>query len=305
MALSIDQISAVTKRYFMKKLADNVFVATPELDRAKKKSYKEVDGGTDIRVPLEYDDGNFQWYSGAETLTTADVDTMTDAVYDWRQAAAPITISRLDELKNMGDAQVIDFVKAKVKNAEKTLAQNLSLAIFNAGTDATAPVGLRAIIATANSIGGISQSSNSWWQGQVDSSTTTLGLSALESLFMLCSEGSNQPSVAYTTKALYAKYWALLTPQQRFSDSESASAGFKNLLFNGLPVFACSNAPASHWFFVNEDYFHLFAHKEENFRVDSFERPRNQNVKSAHIFWAGAIGSSNNRYHGKFSALTA
>lgn len=305
MALSIDQISAVTKRYFMKKLADNVFVATPELDRAKKKSLKEVDGGTDIRVPLEYDDGNFQWYSGAETLITADVDTMTDAVYDWRQCAAPITISRLDELKNMGDAQVIDFVKAKVKNAEKTLAQNLSLAMFNAGTDSSAPVGLRAIIGTANTIGGISQSSNSWWQGQVDSSTTTLGLSALESLYMLCSEGSNAPSVAYTTKALYAKYWALLTPQQRFSDSESASAGFKNLLFNGLPVFACSNAPSAHWFFINEDYFHLFAHKEENFRVDSFERPRNQNVKSAHIFWAGAIGSSNNRYHGKLSALTA
>lgn len=300
-----DQISAVSKRYFLPKLADNIFVGTPELKRAKEKSYKLVDGGTKIIAPLEYNDGNFQWYSGAETLTTEDIDVFTSASYDWRQCAAPITISRLDELKNMGDAQVVDFVKAKMKNAEKTMRQNLSLAFYNAGTDPKAPVGLRAIIATSNTIGGISQSANSWWQGQVDSSTTTLGLSALETQFMSCSEDMEQPSVAYTTKSLYAKYWALLQPQQRFIDEESAKAGFKSLMFNGIPVLAASNCPASHWFFLNESYLYIFVHKDENMKMDDFERPRNQNVKVAHIFWAGAIGSTNNRYHGKFSALTA
>lgn len=162
MAVSIDQISAVSRRYFLPKLADNIFVGTPELKRAKEKSYQKVDGGTDIRLPLEYAEGNFQWYSGAETLNTSDVEQYTDAVYDWRQCAAPIAISRLDELKNMGDAQVIDFVKAKMKSAQKTMAQNMSEAIFNAGSDPKAPVGLRAIVATSNTIGGIAQSTNSW-----------------------------------------------------------------------------------------------------------------------------------------------
>jgi hypothetical protein len=300
-----DQISAVSKRYFLPKMADNVFVGTPELKRAKEKSYKKIDGGTKIITPLEYAEGNFQWYSGAETLNTADSDTFTSASYDWRQCAAPITVSRLDELKNMGDAQVIDFVKSKMKNAEKTMRQNMSEAYFNAGTDPKAPIGLRAIIGTSNSIGGISQSANSWWAGQVDSSTTTLGLTALETLFMQCSEDTEQPTVAYTTKALYSKYWGLLQPQQRFVDESSAKAGFTSLMFNGIPVLACSNAPASHWFFLNEAYFYIFAHKDEDMRMDDFERPRNQNVKSAMVFWAGAYASTNNRYHGKFSALTA
>lgn len=300
-----DQISAVSKRYFLPKLADNIFVGTPELERAKKNSHQLIDGGTKVIAPLEYAAGNFQWYSGAETLLTADVDEFTSATYDWRQCAAPVAISRLDQLKNMGDAQVVDFVKAKMKNAQKTMSNNLSLAIFNAGSDSKAPVGLRAIVGTSNTIGGISQTNNSWWAGQVDSSTATLGLSALEANFMSCSEDEEQPTVAYTTKTLYAKYWSQLQPQQRFIDEESAKAGFKSLLFNGIPVLACSNCPASHWFFINEAYFYLFTHKDENMVMDDFERPRNQNVRVAHVFWTGAIGSTNNRYHGKFSALTA
>lgn len=305
MALAVDQITAISRRYFLPKLADNIFVGTPELKRAKEKSYKKVSGGTDIRCPLEYAEGAFQWFSGAETLTTQDTDSFTAAVYDWRQCAAPITISRIDELKNMGDAQVVDFVKSKMKNAEKTMRQNLSEAFYNAGTDPKAPVGLRAIIATSNTIGGISQSTNSWWAGQVDASTTTLGMTALESLYMSCTEDNEAPSVAYTTKSLFAKYWGLLQPQQRFADEDSAKAGFKSLYFNGLPVLAASNCPALHWFFVNENYIYVFAHAEEDMRMDDFERPRNQAVKSAHVFWAGAIGSSNNRYHGKFSVLAA
>ncbi len=120
MPLDYDQIQAVSRRYFLPELADNIFVGTPELRRLKEKGLKLVDGGTQIVAPLEYAEGNFQWYSGAETLSTADVDVFTAAVYNWKQASAPITISRLDELKNMGDAQVVEFVRAKMKNAKNT-----------------------------------------------------------------------------------------------------------------------------------------------------------------------------------------
>lgn len=305
MALDFDQISAVSRRYFLPKLADNIYVGTPELRRLKDKGLKLVDGGTEIIVPLEYAEGNFQWYAGAETLTTSDTDQYTAAKYTWKQAAAPITISRIDELKNMGDAQVVDFVKAKMKSAEKTLRQNMSEGVYNAGTDAKAIVGLRAIVDVDSTVGSISQVSYSWWRGQQDSTTNTLGMAALEALFLACSEDNEQPTVAYTTKALYAKYWGLLQPQQRFVDEESAKAGFKSIMFNGIPVLAASNCPANHFFFINEAYLHLFTHREENMRMDDFERPRNQNVKVAHIFWAGALGSSNNRYHGVLNALTA
>lgn len=300
-----DQVHAVSKRFFIPKMTDTIYVGTPELRRLKEKGLKLIDGGTSIIQPLEYAEGNFQWYTGAETLSTADVNQFQAAEYDWRQCAAPVVISRLDELRNMGDAQVVDFVKAKMKAAQKTLTQNLSEAIFNDGTVANQPVGLRAIVGTSSTIGGIAQNANSWWQGQVDSSTTTFGLPAIETNFLNCSEDNEAPTVAYTTKSIFGRFWGSLQPQQRFADEKSANAGFKSLMFNGIPVIAATNCPASHWFHINEEYFHLYVHKDENMKMDEFERPRNQNVKVAHVFWAGALGSSNNRYQGKLSALSA
>lgn len=305
MALDYSQIQAVTKRYFLPELADNIFVGTPELSRIKEKGLKLVGGGEHILAPLEYAEGNSQWYEGSETLATTDADVFTAAKYTWKQLAAPIVISRYDELINMGDAQVVDFVKAKMKNAKKTLSQKLSQGFFNAGSTANQIVGIRAIIDAASTVGGISQSTYSWWAACEDTTTTTLGMTALESLYMECVEDSEAPSVAYTTRSLFSKYWGLLQPQQRFIDEGSAKAGFKNLLFNGIPVLACSNCPDNHWFYINEDYLKLFVHSDENMRMDDFERPRNQNVKVAHIFWMGALGSTNNRYHGKFDGLTA
>lgn len=305
MALDYDQINAVTRRYFAKDLADNVFVATPELRRFKENCLKLIDGGSDIGQPLEYASGVFEWFSGAQTLSTADSDVFTKAVYNWRQATAPVTISRLDEIKNMGAAQVIDFVEAKVKNAKKTMSQNMSSGIFNAGTDPLAIVGLRAIVDAGSTIGGISQTNYSWWRAQEDTSTTTTSLAALENLYLLCSEDTEKPTVGFTTKTIFGRIWGLMQPQQRFADEKSADAGWDSLLLNGTPMLACSNAPANHFFWINENYIHLYTHKEENMRFEEFQVPLNQMIKSGRIVWAGALGSSNNRYHGKLEALTA
>jgi hypothetical protein len=185
------------------------------------------------------------------------------------------------------------------------MVDNLGTGIYSAGTDAKSIVGLRVIVATAETVGGISQTDYSWWRAQVDSSTTTLSLAAMQSLFNLCSVDNEHPTVVMTTRSLYNSYYALLQPQQRFTDSETAKGGFANLMFNGVPVIADSKCPASHMFMLNEKYLHLYVHKDENMRFEPFQKPVNQNVKVAKVYWAGAFGSSNNRLHGKLSAVTA
>ena len=54
MALTYDQISAITEKKFLPKLYDNVFDSDPLLQRGKKKFYEKVDGGTSLIVPLNY-----------------------------------------------------------------------------------------------------------------------------------------------------------------------------------------------------------------------------------------------------------
>ena len=306
MALTYDQISAITQKKFIPKLYDNVFDSNPLLQRAKKKFYEKIDGGERIVVPLNYAmTTSSGWYSGAETLLTADNEVITAAEYTWKQLYANISINRIDELKNSGDSQILALVKNKVKIAEKTMDDKLGTGVYSNGSDPKSIVGLRLIAGSITStVGGISQSSYSWWQPQLDSSTTTLTIASMQSVFNECTVNNDQPTVIPTTRSLYNSYYALLQPQQRFMDSETAKGGFQSLMFNGVPVIADSYCPSSHMLFLNENYLHLFVHKDEDMRFEPFMKPINQNVKVAKIYWAGALGSSNNRLHGAMTALT-
>ncbi len=128
--------------------------------------------------------------------------------YTWKQHYANISISRIDELKNSGDKAMLNFVKEKVKIAEKTMVDNLGTGVYSNATDPKSIVGLRQIVGTANTVGGISQSTNSWWQSQVDSSTTTLSLQALQTIYNACSIDADHPTVVTATRAIYNLYYA-------------------------------------------------------------------------------------------------
>lgn len=306
MPLTYNQINGLTRDFFMKKLYDNIFNSNPLLQRMKDKSYRKVSGGNKILIPLEYDDTSATgWYQGAQTLNITDNDTFTAAAVDWCQLYASINISGRDKRINNGAEQVIDFVASKVKNAEKTMAAQLSTGIYSDGSDALSIVGLRDWVATDQTVGGISQTTYSWWQAQVDSSTTTLTMSALQTLYHACVLNNMQPSVAVATKANYNRYYALLQPQQRFVDSTSAKGGWTTLMFNGIPLIADTSCPANHLFFLNEENLHLCVHTECDMEFTGFKDPINQDTEVAQILWMGAFASSNNRMHGKFSALTA
>lgn len=305
MALTYDQLSAITQKKFIPKLYDNIFDSNVLLQRLKKKSYEKIDGGLSIMVPLNYAQVTASgWYAGADTLSTTDNDVMTAAEYQWKQLYANISISRADELKNSGDSQILSLVKNKVKVAEKTMEDKLGTGMYSNATDPKSIVGLRQIVGTANTVGGISQTTYSWWAAQVDSTTTTLTIASMQARYNLCSVNSDKPSILPTTRTLFNSYYALLQPQQRFQDSEVGKGGFSSLMFNGAPVVADSYCPSGYMFFLNEDYLHVFVHSKEDMRFEDFSKPINQNVKVAKIYWMGALGSSNNRLHGSLSALT-
>jgi hypothetical protein len=306
MALSIDQLNAITHKYILPKLFDNIFDSNPLLKKLKSSgSYKSISGGTTIDVPLNYAAATNGWYSGADTLSTADVDNMTAASYDWKSLFAGVTVTEEDELKNSGDAAAVNLLKSKMQIAEKTIADSLGTGLFSAGTDTKSIVGLRDIVATDQTVGGISQTTNSWWQAQVDSTTTTTTISAMNAVYQDATVDSEMPNFGVATRSLYNSYYALLQPQQRFQDSETAKGGFQNLMFNGVPIVHDSHCPANHMFFLNLNHLHLFYHPKRNFSFEPFQKPINQQVKVSRILWMGALGSSNNRLHGGLTALTA
>lgn len=306
MALTYDQISAITEKYYVPKLSDNIFDSNPYLKRIKEKSMVLIDGGTSVMVPLEYaQDGAAGWFSGADTLDTTDADVITAAEYSWKQIYANISIKRSDELKNSGDAAKLNFVKSKLKNAEKTMLDQIGTGLYSAGTNSKSIVGLRVFVGTSNTVGGISQTSYSWWRGNVDSTTTVLSMAALQTQYNAATVDNMSPTVALCSRAVFNLYYSLLQPQQRFADGDTAKGGFQSLMFNGIPVIADSHCPAASLYFVNEDVVKLYIHRDENMRFDPFIKRDDQAVQTAKIFSMLALTSSNNRLLAGLTAIAA
>lgn len=291
----------------MPKMFDNIFDSNPYLQRIMKSgSYKSQDGGTTIDIPLNYATTTAAgWYQGAETLSTTDNENLSAASYAWRSFYANISITREDELKNSGDSAVLNLLKQKSMIAEKTAKDTIGTGLYSDGTDAKSIVGLRDIVAIDQTVGGISQSTNSWWQAQVDSTTTTLTMAAMQSVYEDCSIDNETPTVVLSTRANFNRYYGLLQPQQRFTDSDTAKGGFQNLMFNGTVVLVDSHCPANHMFFVNEKHAHLFYHPQQNFSFGGFEKALNQELKVGRVLWMGSMASSNNRLHGALTGITA
>lgn len=303
---SYAQLSAITEKKFIPKVVDNIFDSGPLLQRARSKFYEACQGGDKIVIPLNYAQTTASgWFSGTDTLDTSDNDAITACEVTWKQLYANITITRADEIKNSGMAAKVRLVKAKTMIAEKTIKDKLTDGLWSDEATAKQIIGLQGWVATDNTVGGISQSSNSWWQANIDSTTTTLSLSAMNTLWTDATVDSDQPTVGLATRANYNRYYALLQPQQRFTDSQTAKGGFSSLMFNGRPIIADSKAPTGWIAFLNENYLHLFYHPDENFRFREFQEPEDQAVKTAKIFWAGAFASSNNRLHAALTAITA
>lgn len=307
MALSLDQLNAITTKYYVKKLHDNIFDSNPLLTKFKEtNSYVSVNGGTNILVPLNYAQTTASgWFSGSDTLSTADNDNITSASYDWKSAFAGVAITEEDELKNSGDAAVLNLLKSKQQIAEKTLKDIIGTGLYSDGSTTKSIVGLRDIVATAQTVGGISQNDYSWWRGQVDSTTTTNTISKMNASFQNAAVGNDVPNFIVGTRSTFNSYYALLQPMQRFTNEKMASGGFENLTFNGAPFTIDSHVPSGYIFFLNLNYLSLFYHPERDFSFEPFAKPLDQQIKISRYLWMGALGSSNNRMHAAMTALTA
>jgi hypothetical protein len=305
MALTYGEIGAITTAKYVPVMVDNVFNKNAFLKKLKAQE-KPKDGGEKCIQPLNYaKNGVGGWFSGAETLDSSGSDVITAASFEWAQLYQNISITRRDELMNSGDSAKLNFVRNKIEIAEKTIRDDLNTALFNTGTDSKAISGINHFLSTSASYGGIDQSTYSWWQANVDSTTTTLTISAMQSLFGDCGEGSEYPNFLLSDQDMFDRYYNLLQPQQRFVDEEMAKGGFKSLTFNGQPYTVDAAATAGDLYMLNLDYLDLYPHKDENFRMTPFQSPHNQAVKVAKIFLMTVLASSNNRRHGKLDAITA
>ena len=291
-----------------KKLADNITKNNALLARLSEKGkIRPVDGGSKILEELEYGEGDLVWYGGFDAINYQPKQLFSAAEFGLKLCAVPVAISGEDLLKNSGKEQVIDLFEKRIGNAEKTMRNKLSAALYSDGTgsDGKEIGGLSLLVAddpTSGVVGNINRATggNEFWRNQAKSAAVTAETirSEMDAMFLACCRGTDKPDLIVADNAMYSLYEQSLTPQQRFTDPKLAEAGFTTLKYKGADVIfdggqggAC---PANHMYFLNTDYIYLRPHKDRNMKAIGGDRMAiNQDALYKIIGWAGNMTMSN------------
>ncbi|WP_284145998.1 phage major capsid protein [Burkholderia cenocepacia] len=314
---TLTEIVTTTLRNRMGKLADNVTKNNALLYRLRRRgNVKTVSGGRTIVQELEYaENGTFKRYSGYEALNISPSDVFTGAEFNYAQAAVAVSISGLEQLQNSGEDAIIDLLESRIKNAEKTLVNNIALDCYSDGTaDGGRQIGgLQLLVSTTPTtgvVGGIDASTSigSFWRNTAFSAVTNGGgvatsaniQSYMNRVYVQQVRGTDRPDLIIADNNYFRLYLESLQAIQRITSNEMGEAGFDSLKYMSSDVVLDGGfgggAPSNTMFFLNTDYIYFRPHTDRNFAPIGDDRfAVNQDAMVKLVGFAGNMTVSNRR----------
>jgi hypothetical protein len=236
----LDSVFATSLANYSKQLVDNIGASNAILyEILHSDAYQAADGGTYLAENLIYALSGFDSYDGYDTLSTMPTDGVTQALYEWRQAASPITYSMKEVIQNKH--KLNDLVKTRISQSEMGIQEGWAQAFMwgnapfggkltdprastvngslnvnplaylisynTAGTDEFAGT---ASSGTALTVGNIAESTSTWWQNHWATSTATTYTAfvfELEKMYNSCALGTGgPPSLILVDQMTYQLY---------------------------------------------------------------------------------------------------
>ena len=213
-----NQILSTTLKNYIPKLADNVFTARPLFYALTNgQSLRRISGGAKIVVPIIYGTNTTAGsYAGDDTISITAQTGITAAEYEWKQYAASVTITGIEEAKNNGEAQIIDLLEGKIMQAEETIIQNMNTMFWSngAGNGGKDMFGLNGLVGTGNDgasatgLAGIDATDalNSWWRSTLTNQGGVLTIAAMAKMYNDISVGNDQPTIIISDQDEYEAY---------------------------------------------------------------------------------------------------
>jgi len=298
MITAVSELNTATNVYIMPALINNIWKDNNVLERLVKKQ-KRVDGGTKLRVNLEYGTGaSGGSYAKTDVLAITPSEILGAAEFDWSHYWAGNSIYIIDELQNKGKSQVIDLLVAKMKNIQNTIRLKIETDLFVATTHGVSNKiwSLRDAIdkTVTATYGGFDRSAvgATWFAGTVTSRTAALEYSFMESMYNTCTEiPKESPQLIVTTKILYEAYWKLALDMTGFLGRPEA-IGANVLPFGKAEVIYNPNVVAGQMWFLNLNHIFLTPHPDDNFVFSGWEdvtASTGQRRLDGRVFWTGGL----------------
>ncbi len=312
-------ITSISRRIIRKEATDVYYLGSPftwrlfQLNRVKRR------GGTHIESRVVYQ----PWatggpFYGPEVLNVEPSDPEISLAWDWKEYETNVTLDQRSLIRADSEYAVANYVVEQCELAKMDLRDKIAYGIWSDGSNFKAIDGIYEVVDNgtyATTYGGLSRSSYPFLKAQVDSTTTTLGLGPMNSLWDLCTKGARAPTITCSTRANLTRFENLLQAQVQYTqptavvDQTLASGGFSGGWYRNQPWIVDEHINPTGTegllFFLNESYFELVINENGDFEVGDFQQPTNQFVITSLTYFAGNLICTNPQVQGKMTALTA
>mgnify|MGYP001210132836 FL=1 len=296
---------------------DELFQKVAFLDHAKRYNGIEYeDGGIKIQRPLSIAEHSqiTNLPTGYEAVNLAVKDVLQPAIYEWADFAAPIVITKKEELENKGEKAIVKIVEARMRSVMGMLRRELNKQILAGSSTVLTTVNtLNGDVAGGfleaetkanqnNTVGGISKTTypvNGWLNqvADIQGAFGTNGILGMQQMAIQANTVTHMGEIqcVLLSEAAMANYRRAMFQQERYINETTLDGGRMQLAFGGAVCeqdlelgFSYNsadfgNAPLS-GYFLNFDGVKLCMHRDADFAVSPFEHISGTTARAAQLY---------------------
>lgn len=240
--------AAVAKRSSV--VQDIVYNATPLTRILRDQGNIRVKraGGPELRIPIEFDQLQAQWFTGYDKIEITPKELLNSAVFNWSRVVGMFSLSGTELLYTRGEEEQIDLMEFYLNAAEKAVKQEFETSIVGDGTGSGGRqmIGLGGaipVIPNAGTYGGISRVDVANWRTSTFNATSdftdigtawdvTTARPILERIALSRSRNGRYPDLWIFDANSYQAVSASFVAHQRLQSERSARLGFASLAYH-------------------------------------------------------------------------
>lgn len=317
MALTLTELQAITD-YYVDSTDNDIYFKSNVLLFKLLGMGKTIPGGQKVKAILEYGKSNSGSYGASTKLPLSKKSIYNAAFFPWAAYYGQATVDLDDERENSGDLAVVNMTEGKLKNAQKSIRQDMGSQIYlarsaNVDVDGneTGFAGLADIFNTTKSTayGEVTENDMDKWAAKAITTERPISYTVMQAINRKATIDDNaegEPNLFITTDVIKDGYASTLQVQARYADVKLADSGFKNILFEGVPIVKDNKQADGTLDAINTRYLDILTHKDYNFTKPTWSSPIDQpDTKVAFVRWSGQLVCKHRSAHCRHTNLTA